>query len=700
MNSPDNVRRLASAFALALVLTVATARLAAKPVEFQFKPPKSAESKNPFARELWAEVIAPSGQAIVLPAFYVGDDVFAVRARPDEIGTYRFGAAAETTAGNRRTDLAVLLVSEKQIEVKAKTRLPAVQRDPKMATAFVRSDGRPFIPVGANLAWPNGECVPYYRDALAAFAKANLNWMRVWMVHWGQLNLDWLPEWLGASPKPGGLDSRIAGNWDQLLDAAETDGVYLQVVFQHHGQFTTGANANWKENPWNAANPGGFLRTPTEFFTAPNARLMTMLKYRYIVARWGWSPAVFAWELFNEVHWVDAIDKEKNEAAVAAWHHEMAAFVRSVDTYHHLVTTSTDNLRSPCYDGMDFYQPHLYASNILAGAQSLRPAAGALDRPAFYGEVGDDHLDLSAAVKKSGVAIVPPAWAGLFGAGRLPALPWVGATILEQGRARELGAVARFALLSRFAAQRDLTPFSAVVESAARVPLVLQGGQVWQRRAAPEIDVPLDGRELPAFADIPRIYVGWPGSIADGFPDRATYHFDFSRATTLRPKIVGTGQGGAAIRFVLDGKTAAEKSWPANGSDAPTPEHPFEPSFPVAAGRHTLVVENPGNADWVDVAGIDLGLDTSVFAAIGQRSANYIALWLWHRTGVFAIDQPTAVTGTLVLDEVPAGQWNVTWWDTLAGAPAGRSEKITHPGGALRLPTPPISRHAAVVLSR
>ncbi len=671
----------------------------AKPVEFEFKVPDNPEVKNPFARELWAEVVTPSNRTVVLPAYYEGKDVYAIHARPDEIGTYRLGNVAESTGGVRQ-DLKARVVSGKTFEVKTKNRLPSILRDPAHPTSFIRSDGRPFVPTGANVAWPNGDCVPFYRDAFAKFSKANLNWMRVWMVHWGSLNLDWLPEWMGQSPPPGGVDPRIAANWDQLLEAAEENGVYVQMVFQHHGQFTTGANSNWKDNPWNAANKGGILKTPTEFFTQPAARLITMLKYRYIVARWSWSPAIFAWELFNEVHWVDAIDKEKNAAVVAEWHGDMAELLRSVDLYRHLVTTSTDNVRSPIYAKMDFYQPHLYAADLIVGSRSMNFPAGAVDRPAFYGEVGDDHLDVADAVKKSGVAQVPPVWAALFGQSRLPSQPWVGATILEQQRAGELGAVQRFAVISRYAAQHDLQPFSAVVESASRMPLELRGCQVWQRRAAPEIDVPLDGRLPFGFADIPRIYVGWPDSIAEGFPDRATYRLELDHPTTVRARIVGAGNGQAGVQLLVDGKTSAEKSWAPNAADRPTAERPAELTAHIDAGRHTLVLQNAGKGDWIEVEALDLGVETAVLAAIGQRSSNFIAVWLWNRRGVFAVADAAPANGTIAIDDVPAGQWKVTWWDTINGTPLPTDETLTHAGGTLRLATPPIARHAAVVLAR
>jgi hypothetical protein len=55
------------------------------------------------------------------------------------------------------------------------------------------------------------------------------------------------------------------------------------------------------------------------------------------------------------------------------------------------------------------------------------------------------------------------------------------------------------------------------------------------------------------------------------------------------------------------------------------------------------------------------------------------------------------VSGQVVLHDLPAGTWRVTWWDLAYGEPQPATE-IVHAGGALRLPTPPIGRHAAASL--
>src|SRR5207302_1501019 len=140
-----------------------------------------------------------------------------------------------------------------------------------------------------------------------------------------------------------GADSRpqsVKRRWDEIVAAAEQSGIYLQIVLQHHGQYSSRVDSNWDINPWNAKN-GGFLATPEEFFTNPRARALTRAKYRYILARWGYSPHILAWELFNEVQWTDAI-RNQHADTVAAWHREMAAFLRQQDPNRHLITTSSD----------------------------------------------------------------------------------------------------------------------------------------------------------------------------------------------------------------------------------------------------------------------------------------------------------------------------------------------------------------------
>jgi Cellulase (glycosyl hydrolase family 5) len=643
-------------------------------------------------------VRTPSQKVLHLPVFFSGNGEFAVRTRAAEVGEYRLGVVTEKI-GEQTVQLGVAAMGHVRRTVKEVAPLPPVVGSRGQPARFVLGTGAPFTPMGANVPWASSGGLKFHLDAIAEFQKEGLNWMRIWMSHWGGLNLEWRAAGRGTALPPGILDLRVAAEWDKIVAAAEEKNVYLQIVLQHHGQYSTTVNSNWKEHPWNAANPGGFLATPDEFFTSANATGLTAMKYRYIVARWGYSPAVLAWELFNEVHWTDPINQKHDDRSVARWHDAMADFIRSVDVHRHLVTTSTEDLASPIYARMDFYQPHLYAQNILAGARGFSRPVEKLDRPVFYGEVGDDHMELGGPQKDSGVAIVPPVWASLMGQGVYAAQPWLGEKLLQSRRLGELGAAARFLKATRLGERDGLTTFSAVVDCAARVPFALVPGQVWQRRPAPELTVPLDGREPVELADIPRSYVGSAASRAQGFPGRATYHLDLPREMTLRARVVNVGAKGALLRIAVDGKTVAEHAWSAPIAEMPSREKPLELLFTMPAGRHTLVVENPGSPDWFELAGIDFPHEIPVLASVGRRGTDFLALWVWHREGVFAVKPPATVGGTLLLEDVPAGAWQITWWNTLKGT-ASSPVTVEHAGGRLKLPTPLIDRHAAVVLSR
>lgn len=682
-------------FVFLFLCFTAVASRAVEPVQFNFHLP--ADDRDPFARDLWAEVLTPSQKTLRLPVFFFGSGQFAVRARASETGEYRLGTVTEKL-GDRVVTLPVVAIQHVRQTVKQPASLPQVMGYRGKPARFLYGNGQPFTPIGANVAWASSDRVKFHVRALSEFHQQGLNWMRIWMAHWGGLNLEWLPPDMGASPPRGFLNLHVAADWDKIVTAAEEKKVYLQIVLQHHGQYSTTVNPNWKEHPWNVANRGGFLATPGEFFTSDIAIGLTALKYRYIVARWGYSPAVLAWELFNEVHWTDPINRHHDDRTVAEWHSAMADYIRSIDRYHHLVTTSTEDLRSPIYAKMDFYQPHLYAQNMLAGARQFAIPADQFERPIFYGEVGDDHMDLTTAQKDSGIAIVPPVWASLMGQGYYAAQPWLGEKLMKVNRLGELGAVARFIRATGLGQRERLTPFSSVVECDARVPFVLAAGQVWQRRAPPEFTVPLDGREPIEFGDIPRSYVGSRESLAHGFPGRATYHIDFPREMTLRARIVKVSPKGGAVRISIDGKVAVEKAWTPPIAEMPTKEKSVVLSFTVPLGQRTLVVENPGTPDWVELAGIDFPHNIPALAAIGQRGNGFLTLWVWHREGVFALKSRAVTSGILRVEDVPAGTWQVTWWDTLKGIPATPTP-IVHAGGALNLSTPPINRHAAVVLT-
>ena len=73
-------------------------------------------------------------------------------------------------------------------------------------------------------------------------------------------------------------------------------------------------------------------------------------------------------------------------------------------------------------------------------------------------------------------------------------------------------------------------------------------------------------------------------------------------------------------------------------------------------------------------------------AAIGKRNADFVMLWVWHRTG-FMTGAPPA-RATVLLADLPAGSWQITWWGPTAAAQMPAPATVVHPGGTFRLETP------------
>jgi hypothetical protein len=475
--------------------------------------------------------------------------------------------------------------------------------------------------------------------------------------------------------------------------------VYLQIVLQYHGQYSTETNSNWDENPWNARNPDGFLDKPADFFRSEKARRLTKQKYRYIVARWGYSPAVMAWELFNEVHWVDALRFELDEPLVADWHREMASFIRSVDPHGHLVTTSMDSIRSPIYDAMDYLQPHLYPIDILAHVRHVDSVYENLDRPVFVGEFGDDHMALSAEEKDGGISVVPPMWAGVMGQLHLPPQPWFADQLIEAGRFDELAGFVRFLSATKLAEKPELTPFSPAIRCGERIPLVVRPGHSWTRLPNPSVELAIDGRIPLSAGLVPATLVGDARGIQMGFPNEVTFALEFSRPENLvlRFRSNPAGVEGTAGEVRLDDQSVARFEWPAP-ADKVAMDRAVDLRIEVPSGARTLTVANAGGPDWFFFDGIETERDRPVISAVGRRSARFIVLWIWHREGVHRLEPVGAAGGELLIEAVPAGSWKVTHWDSVVGQPVSHRE-IEHGGGRLHLDTPAVNRHAALVLN-
>ena len=278
-------------------------------------------------------------------------------------------------------------------------------------------DGSAYLPIGHNVAWDQAvygtEAITWWEQYFTSMHAAGENWTRIWMTHFYEGHtLEWTSnEWPDYWEGVGWLSLQMADKIDRMVELAEQNGIAIQLVFQHHGQFSTTVNSNWSENPYNIANKrddGGFLENPEDFFTDAEAIRLTKYKYRYIVARWGYSDAILAWELWNEVQYTDAW-RNGRRSDVVNWHEEMSDYLSLIDPFDHLVTTSDDTSGFEAVwslPNIDLVQVHYYG---LGTAGFIAQAVASLSRhekPVIMGEFGrfdEENVAEAALVLHNGI---------------------------------------------------------------------------------------------------------------------------------------------------------------------------------------------------------------------------------------------------------------------------------------------------------
>jgi hypothetical protein len=385
-----------------------------------------APGANPFDPaqvQLTGEFEAPDGTAFEMPGFATRDYereliggfehlrarsgvYWSVRFTPDRPGVWRWRwvatVAGETSASEWRSFTATAPAPDRHGFLR-------VSPDDPRYLRF--DDGAPYFAIGENLGWYDGRGSYAYDAWLDRLAAEGVTYIRLWMPSWA-----FGIEWGGL----GDYGNRLDRAWqlDTVLEAAAARGIYVMLCIQNHGPFSLSANSQWADNPYNAAN-GGPLSDPRDFFTDPVSRALFKRRLRYVVARWGYSPNILAWELWNEVDLV----ANSASAEVMDWHAEMAQELDDLDPYDHLITTSTSNPTPTGLWGvpaLDFTQTHFYAWPFYLDFPSALP--GLLDRtrvagkPTLLGEFGTDFRGSgeTLAGDPESIGFHDGVWTGLF----------------------------------------------------------------------------------------------------------------------------------------------------------------------------------------------------------------------------------------------------------------------------------------------
>ena len=279
-------------------------------------------------------------------------------------------------------------------------------------------DKKPWWPLAQNLAWIE-ESDPYdYDYYLRRLSGAGVKLIRVVLVPW-DLHEEW--DTLGEYN-----ESRFS-ELESLLDTANELNISVILALDIYGELRNESQDPremlWGKNPYNAKNSGP-LESPAQFFLNSEARELYKKRLDNLVARIGYSEALFAWEFWNEADLTDGFDAE----AVCDWHKEMAAHLKSIDSKDRYITTSFADFRNgDCVwrsDDIDLVTVHYYGRDVVDQINFLFEEAATYGKPVLLEEFGwgttpeADNVDPSGqhlkdailTTKRAGFASGPMIW--------------------------------------------------------------------------------------------------------------------------------------------------------------------------------------------------------------------------------------------------------------------------------------------------
>jgi len=345
----------------------------------------------------------PSGRKLVVPAFFTedyretvaGDGVLSepagsrgwrLRFAPVEEGEHELVVAVRDRTGAEARSGPV------RFKAKHSRKRGYIRVSDRDRRYLARDDGTPFFAIGQNVPGI-GRPVAEYERIFPKMGRAGANFARIWLSSFS-MGFEW--------GKPGRYRMRSAAETDQVLGLAERNGINLLVCLEAWRSFE-GNDTVYREtdiHPYWSRN-GGPVAVEMDVFTNPEAKRMWRNRLRYAVARWGYSPNVFAWEFWNEINCVKGYWERSRD--VVAWSAEMGRYLKEADPWRHLVTNSLGSYLADDalwnLPEMDIVQGHGYwhprdpaakeAAKDMAGfIASWQEKLNRYGKPAIYSEFG------------------------------------------------------------------------------------------------------------------------------------------------------------------------------------------------------------------------------------------------------------------------------------------------------------------------
>jgi hypothetical protein len=369
----------------------------------------------------------------------IGDPHYRIRFSPGEIGSWEFMLILQDQTGQSETEWQSFWVAES--DYRGFLKVAPNRRQ------LVDQEGKLVFLSGENIAWtsnyPGYDPMVHYFELLAHHGG---NFAKLMLTPWGY-HLEW----------EGGLRNYMpqqqdAYMLDSLFRMAHHKDIFLQLAISIHNELNFGfSDEDWTSNPYNIDN-GGFCKQPQEFFTNMDARAAYKNRMRYLIARYGYSRNLAAWEIFSETDNFPFYSNFKNQ--ISNWVIDMANWLQQNDPWNHLVSVGyalpESEPRVWQHPSVDFTQLHLYYKHAdLAGdvVRQMNMYLRNYQKPVLVGEFGIGHFSDSMAVwDPQGLALHNALFASSISGSMGGVVPWYWEEYVDQ-----LNLYGRFGAVHNFA---------------------------------------------------------------------------------------------------------------------------------------------------------------------------------------------------------------------------------------------------------
>ncbi|NOZ60311.1 MAG: cellulase family glycosylhydrolase [Calditrichaeota bacterium] len=558
-----------------------------------------------------------------------------------------------------------------------------LRRDPQSHFGFRFDDGAYFRGIGENVAWAEN-----YEFYFSRLAKNGCNFVRIWMCPWN-LALEWKESGLGK------YNLQNAARLDSVLSLARRYEIYVMLCFDYHGvvQKEQGyfKEKKWNDNPYNFRN-GGPCRTEAEFFTSPKAKKFYKQRLDYIVARWGYSPQIAAWEFWNEVDLTAGKPED-----VIRWHEEMAEYLREVDPYDHLITTSFSGegyLDIWRIEEMDFSQTHHYNQPDFTYSlpATISEMENQFHKPHVVGEFGVDFRGPkeSRNADPTNLGIHNGLWAGLFSPTPILPLTWWWDSLIDSSDLYTLfRTIANVneklmpLLANGSVKEYQKTEIVSATDSSEK-NFVIFPQKPWSKNVRDKFVVNENGtiehrEQIPTFLF---------GSEKSDLRKPPTFEINYASDGFFRVHINHVSDN-CLLRIFLDDSLALEKNLDLSAESSDWEKRQWQEEWkiyqglinktfavPVPQGSHRIRVQNDGT-DWMEVARYE-------FVGCGYGAADAVKIvglcgseigFLWIRHQDYSWKQmgsrnsvPLVKEADISLPEFARGIYDLQWLNTWNGS--------------------------------